>query len=360
MISKDTLRDQIERGRLGLNNGIPHGHEKLTEYIPNVQQSTYYLIGGELGTGKSAFTNDMFVYNPIDWYLDNRADTNIKLIIPYYSFEVPKRDMAIKYIARRIYKKYNILLDINYILSRGKYKISDEHYKLVMNEMPIFEELSDILLVQDLPKNPTGIWNDLLRLANDNGKGIKKVEGNNYHFEEGTDYVPTNPNLYVLPVIDHAGLTKKEREFSKKQVIDKLSEYMIILRNKCFYSPIVVQQLNRSLSSTDRFKIDKVEPQLSDFKESGNTQEDANVVLALFSPQRYELPKFREYNVARLRNRFRSISILKNRDGEADKILGMKFIGEVGMFQELKRGADMFDADYEEIAKITRSYKEAA
>lgn len=273
MISKDELLGHIERGRKGLNIGIPHGHEKLTEILPNIQLSTYYLVGGELSTGKSAFANDTFVYNPIDWYLENMDNTDIKLIIPYYSFEIPKRDMATKYIARRIYRQYGELLDVNYILSRGKYRISDEHWNMVVEQLPIMDKLNDILLVQDLPKNPTGIWNDLLKIAHDNGTGINKVANGNYEF--GTDdYVPHNENLYVLPIIDHIGLTKKEREFNKKEVIDKLSEYMIILRNKCRFSPVLIQQLNRSLSSADRFKLDRVEPQLSDFKESGNTQED--------------------------------------------------------------------------------------
>lgn len=355
MISKEQLNEQIERGILGLNSGIPHGHKKLAEFIPNIQLSTYYLVGGELSTGKSAFANDTFVYNPIDWYLENKNNTDIKLLIPYYSFEIPKKDMTVKYIARRIYKKYGVLLDVNYILSRGKYTVSQEHYELVKKELPILDEIQDILLVQDLPKNPTGIWNDLLKIAHDNGKGIIKIDNGNYNFSP-EDYKPTNPNLYVLPIVDHVGLTKAEREFSKKQVIDKLSSYMIILRNKCNFSPVLVQQLNRSLSSSDRFKLDRVEPQLSDFKESGNTQEDANVVLALFSPQRYEIPNFRDYNIGLLRNRFRSISILKNRDGEADKILGMQFLGEIGGFDELPKGVEMTENDYNRIIQIKKAY----
>lgn len=355
MISKEQLKQQIERGKSGLNVGIPHGHDKLTNYIPNIQLSTYYLVGGELSTGKSAFANDMFVYNPIDWYLENKDKTDIRLKIPYYSFEIPKRDMTAKYLARRIYKKYGILLDVNYILSRGKNRISEEHYELIIKELPILDELEDVLLVQDLPKNPTGIWNDLLKIAYDNGKGIKIAPNGNYEFGEG-NYTPHNENLYVLPVIDHIGLTKKEREFNKKEVIDKLSEYMIILRNKCNFSPVLVQQLNRSLSSADRFKLDRVEPQLSDFKESGNTQEDANVVLALFSPQRYEMPRFRDYDIVKMRNRFRSLSILKNRDGEADKVLGMQFIGEVGTFNELPKGLEMTEADYNRVQQINRSF----
>lgn len=354
MISKQQLEQTIERGMLGLNKGIPHGYNKLTEFLPNIQQSTYYLMGGELGVGKSAITDDMFVYNPIDWYLENKDKTDIKLIIPYYSFEIPKKDKAAKYLARRIYKRYGVLLDVNNILSRGNNRISQEHYDLVKKELPIFEELDDILLMQDLPKNPTGIWNDLLKLAHENGTGIQQIDNGNYQFKEGVDYKPKNDNLYVIPVVDHIGLTKTEREFNKKQVIDKLSAYMIILRNKCNFSPVLVQQLNRSMSSSDRFKLDRVEPQLSDFKESGNTQEDANVVLALFSPQRYEIPSFRDYNIGQLRNRFRSLSILKNRDGEADKMLGLQFIGEVGGFSELPTGKEMTENDYNRIKQIKK------
>lgn len=99
-----------------------------------------------------------------------------------------------------------------------------------------------------------------------------------------------------------------------------------------------------------------MEPQLSDFKESGNTQEDANVVLALFSPQRYEIPRFRDYDIVKMRNRFRSLSILKNRDGEADKVLGMEFIGEVGTFNELPKGLEMTETDYNRIQQIKRSF----
>lgn len=355
MISKEELRSHIERGITGLNTGIPHGYNKLTEFIPNVQQSTYYLVGGELGTGKSALANDMFVYNPLDWYLANKGKTDIKLIIPYYSFEIPKKDMTVKYAARRLFMKTGILLDVNYILSRGKYRCSGEHYDMVMKEMDVLDEINDILLVQDLPKNPTGIWNDLLSIAYENGTGIEKI-GNNYEFKKGVDYKPNNPNLYVIPVTDHIGLTKTERGFTKKQMIDKLSEYMIILRNKCGFSPVLVQQLSRSLSSSDRFKLDRVEPQLSDFKESGNTQEDANIVLALFSPARYEIPEFRGYNTAILKDRFRALSILKNRDGEADKSLGMVFIGEVGMFKELPTAKEMTDDIYTKVRGIHKSF----
>lgn len=310
MISRNDFINHLDRGVQGLNTGIPYGHKRLSKIIPNIQQSTYYLIGAEASTGKSAFANEMFVYNTIDWYLSNKDRTNIKLKIPYYSFEIPKRDMAFKFVARRIYKKYGILLDINYLLSRGGYRCSEEHYKIVTSELDDIEEINDIITVKDIPTHPTAIWNDLLKIAFENGSGIKHDPSIGYQFT-GQDYKPHNPDLFVLPVVDHIGLTKKEREYGKKEVIDKLSEYMVLIRNKCFFSPVLVQQLNRSLSSADRFKLGRVEPQMSDFKDSGSTIDDANVVLALFSPARYDIPEYRGYNIGKLRDRFRSLSVLK-------------------------------------------------
>lgn len=360
MISSKRLLEKIDKGKLGLNSGLPHGFERLTEFIPNIQQSTYYVVGGELGSGKSALTNNMFVYNPIDWYIANMHNTDVKLKIKYYSFEIPKDDMGLKALARKIYLEYDVLLDINYILSRGKNRISQEHYDLVIKNLDYIDKVNSIVDIQDLPKNPTGIWFDMLEHAVNNGTGIKRTvdEYRNKNYEFEGEYIPNDPNLYTLIVVDHVGLAKKEREFNKKEVIDKLSEYMIILRNKCGFSPVIVQQLNRSMSSTDRFKLDRVEPQLSDFKESGCTQEDANVVLTLFSPQRYEMEKHRNYNVSMLKNRYRSLSILKNRDGDADKTIGLKFIGEIGYFEELPRADEMATHTYESISAIKKSYVE--
>ncbi len=79
---------------------------------------------------------------------------------------------------------------------------------------------------------------------------------------------------------------------------------------------------------------------MSDFKDTGNTQQDANVVLALFSPRRYEIEKFRGYDITKLKDRFRSISLLKNRDGDSDKTIGLQFVGEVGYFQEVPKADD--------------------
>src|SRR3990167_8678729 len=190
MTFKKQVQDIIDKGREGRNKGLPHGFNRLVEYIPGIQQATYYLCGAESGVGKSAFINNSFCFNPIDWYISNKDKTDIKLKIHYYSFEISKEMMLSKAVCRKIYVDYGILLDVNYILSRGKFKISQEHYELVTKTLDYFDELEDILYISDLSTNPTGLWHRELKYASENGTGIST----DFQFTK-EDYVPYNDNL---------------------------------------------------------------------------------------------------------------------------------------------------------------------
>ncbi len=347
----DNVVNKINNGRMGLNKGIDMGHKRLFDYLNGVQRSTYYLIGGELGTGKSAFVDEAFVYNPYEFIASGVPDLDMHTI--YFSLEIDKDRKITKAIAKRLYETYHVLVDINYILSKGKHRINEEIYRFVMEQKEHFYRMEQYVTIIDRPQNPTGIWKELVKFAAENGKWESNKELGDF---TPSNYIPNNPNKYILFVIDHIGLMRLERGFNRKQNIDKLSEYAIILRNKCGFSPVLVQQLNRDMSSSGRFNINRVEPQLSDFKETGNTQEDADVVLALFSPARYDIKAFYGYNTMLLKNNFKSLHLLKNRDGEADKMLGMGFIGKTGSFFELPKSDEMTPEKYEKLIKLNQNY----
>lgn len=333
----DESLELIEKGIQGGNKGIPHGLNRLSYYIPGLQPGTYYLIAAESGVGKTAFADEMFAYRAFD-YVNSLGDNSLNFKVLYYSLEIDKRIKIIKGICRRIYLKYGLITDVNYVLSRGKFRISGEIYEKVLETADYFEKFEDHVIIKDVAINPTGIAKDVAKFAEENGK-LTKVNGR-------TNYKPNAENEIVFIIVDHVGLCKKERGFDNKQTIDKLSEYMVPIRNIYGYSPVIIQQFNRSISSTDRFKLHQVTPQPSDLKQTGNTYEDCSTCLALFSPKRYDIPTFRNYDITRLQDRFRSLSIIKNRDGEADKIIGLNFIGEIGYFSELKKAQEMTNDDY--------------
>ncbi len=339
----DVLVEDINRGQQGLNVGLPFGFPRLTEYVPNIQQGTYYSIGGEAGSGKTALVDNMFVLNPIKWYLENKDRTDIKIKILYFSFEVTLVNKIAKFAAWKLYDNKKILVDINYIKSRANNKIDENIKSHILKLEKEIDVLESIVQIYDTPINPTGISKIIQKFYDENGK-YEKVD------EYTKKYVPNNPNLYVIGVFDHIGLTKKEQGFNKKETLDKLSEYCVYHRNKHNFIPVAVSQFNRSLADAERqlklkgsktINYESLRPQQSDWKDTGAIGEDANVMIGLFSPNRYEIPCFDGYEIGSLEDRFRSINVPKARDGVPDISLGLAYLGEIGLFKELPKADDM-------------------
>jgi hypothetical protein len=138
-----------------------------------------------------------------------------------------------------------------------------------------------------------------------------------------------------------------------------MSDELRYARDFFGYTPVVVSQFNRDISNPMRQKNGDVEPQLEDFADSSSTQNDADVVLALFDPLRYKVPDPSGYNLEKLKDSygakyFRSLRLIKNSYGEDDVRIGLGFLGQIGMFKELPKRIDMTDADYESV--INKSY----
>lgn len=346
----DDLLSSIDRGRKGLNEGIPMGFDRLVEYLPNIQKGRYHIIAGESGSGKSAFADTAYVFNPLEWYIKNKEETDIKLKIFYYSFEIAKDRLLTKQIARKLFVDHRLLLDVNYILSFGKNRISDEHYKLVTSYADYFNRLEEYLVIKDndggASYNPTGILKDLTSWAEQNGR-FEKINNQTQYFEN-------DPNLYTIVIADHLAIVPKERGFSTKENMDKLSEYTVFLRNKCKFSFAYLAQVNRNLSDVDRLKMDgnNLSIRQGDVKDSSNPVQDCDTMIGILNPWKYEIPKYRGYDLSRLKGRQRFINFAKHRDGEAEKSLGLLFVGECGYFRELPRNDEIGEDYYRRVEKL--------
>ena len=94
------------------------------------------------------------------------------------------------------------------------------------------------------------------------------------------------------------------------------------------------------------------------FKESSQTQDDADVILALFDPMRYKVADPSGYDLNKLKDEFgakyfRSVRLIKNSYGEDDIRIGLGFLGSVGMFRELPKRKEITDADYQSVVDKT-------
>lgn len=345
----DRTLEAIDNGRLGLNEGLFHGFPRLTEYIPNIQKKTYYTVAGETASGKTALTDYMFMYSPFDYIKSFNGDTDLKLKIIYWSFEIDIESKITKGICQKIYKDYGILTDVNYILSKGKNRISDEVYQLVLNTRGYFDELHDVVEIYAEAMNPTGIS----KRVEEYMQSVSNKHGEGYQ----TYYTPKDSNLYVLNIIDHCGLIKAQADApTKKERIDAISSKLISYRNKYGMIPVMISQFNRGIASVERElasknkpDYSKVRPQLADIKDTGSLAEDSNVVLSIFSPNRYSIPDYNGYDITKLRDRHRSVSVLKGRDGVPDLDLGVCYLGECGLFKELPIPNEITQAHYSSI-----------
>lgn len=349
-MSFEQLRQEVNAGLEGRNGGIPMGFNRLNRYI-GIRKGMYFLVGGLTGSGKTSFIDDAFVLNPFDWFISQKAP-NIKLRIIYRSMERSRTYKLAKWVSRKIFLDHAAIIPVPKLLGWTEKMTHDEHDLFLMYEDYI-NKMEEVITIIDGPENAVGIAKELKAHALENGK-IEQID------EFNKRYFPNNENELTIVILDHVGLIKTTKDQpTKKEAIDKMSDELRYARDFYGYTPVVVSQFNRSISNMQRLKNGDVEPQLEDFAESSSTQNDADIVLALFDPMRYKVEDPSGYELQKLVDNFgakyfRSLRLIKNSYGEDDVRIGLGFMGQIGMFKELPKQKDMTDSDYESV--ISKSF----
>jgi hypothetical protein len=345
MTSFEQLSKEVKAGLDGRNDGIPMGFDRLNRYI-GIRKSMFFLVGGLTGSGKTSFIDDAFVLNPFDWYISQK-DPKIKLRIIYRSMERSRTYKMAKWVSRKIFLDHGLIIPVAKLLGWTEKMDHDEHDLFLMYEDYI-NEMSNVITIIDGPENAVGVAKELKAHALQHGR-IEQVD------EYNKRYIPNDENVVTIVIIDHIGLLKTTKDQpTKKEAIDKMSDELRYARDFYGYTPVAVSQFNRSISNIQRIKNGDVEPQLEDFAESSSTQNDADVVLALFDPMRYKVNDPSGYELNKLidgygAKYFRSLRLIKNSYGSDDVRIGLGFMGQIGMFKELPKKKDMTDADYESV-----------
>lgn len=346
-MSFELLNAEVNKGLGDFNRGIPMGFDRLTKHV-GVRKGMFYLIGGNTGSGKTSFIDDAFVLNPSDWALSKEGlASGIKVKVWYRSMERSRTYKYAKWVSRKIFLDQGIIIPVGKLLGWNEKMTKDEH-DLFLYYKDYVDQLSEIVTIIDGPENPVGIAKELKTYAEENGR-IEQLDKWN------KIYVPNDPTQITLVVIDHIGLLKTTKDQpTKKDAIDKMSDELRYARDFYGYSPVVVSQFNRSISNPSRIKNGDVEPQLEDFADSSSTQNDADVVMALFDPMRYKVADPSGYDLDKLKDPygakyFRSLRLIKNSYGADDLRIGLAFLGELGIFKEMPRKKDITEADYESI-----------
>lgn len=338
----DRLIDEINNGRQGNNLGLSMGHERLNRYT-GIRKRIYTLVFAPTGGGKTAFVHDSYILNPYEDF--KQKGGKFKVIL--FSMERSKIYTIAKWTSRKIFLDIGYLIPIAKMMGWWRDKLTENEYNTILKYRAYVEDILKYVDIIEGPINPTGIYKYLKEYAEKNGE---KKEISEFH----KIYTPHNPAEIVIPIIDHIALTKPEKGQTKKEAIDKVSEYMQNARDFYGYSPVVVSQVNRDLGNPIYQKMGSFEPTIDSVKESGRMAEDSDCVISIWDPRRYntvdesyDIDKFIDKSTGA--NYFRKVKILKNNFGEDGIGCGMAFHGATGVYKELLKPSDMEGFDYTRI-----------
>ena len=341
----------------GYYNCIPFmGMERLEMYLPGIEQSTYYLLAAASGVGKSKLARYLFIHNPIV-FLENNPDSGIELDILYFSLEESKEKILLAEISKYLFTKYGLTLSIKQLASVGRYNvISAADLEKVKEAEAHVKKFLDRVTIYDSVRNATGIYKTVRNFAmtvgtyyDKEGKPLTPTEvmqvtgGVGETYKKVSYYKLHNPKHYVIVMTDHLGLLQPESGETLWQTMGKMSSsYNLHFRDKFGFIPVVVQQLaadKERVESNFQGKTieDKLEPTLDSLGDNKTIARDVNVALGLFDPARYKIDNHNGYDITRLKDRYRSMNIMKSRDGIANKKLPLFFNGAVDFFKEMPR-----------------------
>lgn len=353
-------REKVLKGGV---NCIPSPFKRFRRDFVGIEQKKYYLITAHEKSGKTQMFSFLFLYTALE-YAYSHPD-KIRLKVFYYPLEEDEQSIVLRYMSYLLFT-----------LSKKNIRISPADLESTNEEHVLSEDVLRLLQTEEYQKrfaffeksiefmestNPSGVWFDLNNYAEAHGKSIYKEEeyqnrdtGEMKKRKKFDHYEPDDPDEYVLIVVDHVSLLSQERNKTLRETINKLSEYMVTLRNKFNYTPVIIQQQSTETADLEAFKANKIRPTTAGLSDSKYTARDCNTMLGIVNPFKFEIPTYLKYNVERFQDNIRFLEVVIQRGGMAKGICALFFDGATCFFNQLPEPNELSKINryYEYLAKI--------
>jgi len=254
--------------------GVPSGFIDLDKLLGGFQPSDFLIIAGRPGTGKTAFLLS----------IAKNAAQKYKKHVAIFSLEMSNEQLIQRLIAQQTG------LD-SQRLRRGK--LGDEDWPVFVEAVGSLEE--------------TRIWLD-------DTPGLTplqlRTKSRRLHMEHNLDLI----------IVDYLQLMSSGTRIENRvQEVSSISRNMKILARELNVPVLAAAQLSRAIEQ----RTDK-EPQLSDLRESGSLEQDADVVIFISRPELYDKDTI-EKNVAH-------IKVAKHRNGPIGTVK-LVFLEKIAKFE---------------------------
>jgi replicative DNA helicase len=250
---------------LKIEYGLPSSIKLMQKYNISYVESDLIILGGRPGSGKTAFALCEMLHLAI-----------LKIPVLFFSLEMSKRQI--------INRLMSIISGVELEKIKTKNLTPEELHKLknatiILSKLPI--------TIDDRPSlSPLQIAIKSKKLKRE--KGIKMI------------------------YIDYLGLMKiKDRKLSKYDETTEISNSLKGLAKELNVPVMALAQLSRNVESRGGNK----RPQLSDLRDSGSIEQDANIVMFMYRPEYYKIETWDDEYQTPTKDEA-EIDIAKNRDGQ--------------------------------------------
>lgn len=345
----NNLKTRRERVLAGGINCIPSPFKSFRRDFPGVEQGKFYLVSGASKGAKTQLSNYLFLYTPILYAYYHPDLLRVKIF--FFPLEETPEKITMRFMCHLLYIMSDMKIRISPLQlgSIDKDNVVDEEILNMLNSieyrsiLDFYEEHVHYIT----ERNPTGLWKTVYRYAQEAGtihrKNIvieNKETGVRQEKEVFDYYEPKDPDEYVIIIYDHVGLTDQERGMTKKEAIDKLTEYCMVFRNNYNYTPVLLQQQNSDTISLEALRANRISPTLNGLADTKDTGKACSMMLGVVNPYNFGIPKYHDYDITRLQGYARFLEIVLNREGESNGVIGLYFDGATNYFTPLPNAKD--------------------
>ena len=265
--------------------GVPTGFFGLDEVTGGWHGSNLIIIAARPGVGKTAFVLTMARNMAIDY----------KRPVAFFSLEMSAAELVMR-------------------LAAGESKINQDKLKkakLTDTEMKNLTEALGVLAEAPLIIDDTA------------GLNIFDLRSKCRRLKQQYQV-----QCIIIDYLQLMQATSKEGKSNREQEVANISRSLKALAKELDVPVIALSQLSRNVEQ--RAGGDKI-PQLSDLRESGSIEQDADIVMFIYRPEAHKLETFPDGDPAR---GLAQLIIAKNRHGRQDEVK-VRFIGEHAKFTNL-------------------------
>lgn len=272
-----TVQQQIKERKINpdVNIGTPTGFPALDSVIVGLSGSDLILVGARPGMGKTAFAMN----------IATQAAEKLGKTVCVFSLEMSGEQLALRMLSSEAQVD-------GYKMRTGR--IDDPEWKSIAYAASKLAELD--ILIDDTPG--ASVANIIAKM--------RRVK---------------NPGLIVIDYLQLMQGDERRRSDNRVQEVGDISRGLKLLAKKLNIPVIACAQLSRGPES----RTDK-RPMLSDLRDSGAIEQDADIVLFLYRDEYYK-DKENTRSLA-------EVIVAKNRHGSLDKVK-LGFIGQYTKFTNL-------------------------